>query len=87
MIYFLVLAGALWLIGRAMGAPRRARFLMIALLYVAFLALMVVLPEAHPLRAAIGGSLAEWLVLGGLVGAVLGAMLVVWLWQKVRRRK
>ncbi len=71
MIYFLVLAGALWLTGRAMQAPRSARFLMIALLYVVFLALMVVLPEGHALRGAIGGSLAEWLVLGGLVGAVI----------------
>ncbi len=71
MIYFLLLAAGLWLVGRAMRAPRRARFLMIALLYVVFLALMVVLPEAHPLRVAIGGSLAEWLVLGGLVGAVI----------------
>ena len=71
MIYFLLLAGALWLIGRAMRTPRRARLLMIALLYVVFLVFMVVLPDGHPVRAAMGGSLAEWLVLGGLVGAVI----------------
>ncbi len=40
---------------------------MLALLYVAVLALQVVLPPGHPLREATGGSAAHWLVLGGFV--------------------
>ncbi|MDJ1007639.1 MAG: HesA/MoeB/ThiF family protein [Paracoccaceae bacterium] len=70
MTLFLVLAGALWVLGRLMNAPVNARLLMIALLYVAVLAANVGLPPGHPLREATGGSAAEWLVLGGLGATV-----------------
>jgi molybdopterin/thiamine biosynthesis adenylyltransferase len=72
MVWFLVCAAALWGLGRLLGAPSAARWLMIALLYVGVLALQVALPDAHPARAAFGGSLGEWLVLGGLAAAVFG---------------
>ncbi len=66
MVVVLAMAAGLWVLGRAFGAPVSARLLMIALLYVAVLAAIIVLPDGHPLAAALGGSAAEWLVLGGL---------------------
>lgn len=70
MILVLGLAALLWGIGHAMGAPRAARLYMIALLYVAVLALHFVLPNGHPLRMATGESPAFWLILGGFAGLI-----------------
>jgi len=70
MALVLVLAAGLWFFGRFIGAPHSARFQMIALLYVAVLALNVALPPGHPLREATGGSAGEWVVLGVLGAAV-----------------
>src|SRR6056297_2297803 len=70
MALVLVLAAGLWFFGRFIGAPVTARFQMIALLYVAVLALNVALPPGHPLREATGGSAGEWVVLGVLGAAV-----------------
>ncbi|MEL6588303.1 MAG: HesA/MoeB/ThiF family protein, partial [Pseudomonadota bacterium] len=72
MILFLILAGGLWGLGALMKAPYQARFLMIALLYVAVLFAIVALPQGHPISAQFGGSAEPWLVLGGL--AVLIAL-------------
>ncbi|RVV96730.1 HesA/MoeB/ThiF family protein [Mesobaculum littorinae] len=66
----LVLAAVLWGVGAVLGTPRRTRWTMIGLLYLAVLFAHAVLPEGHPLRTTLGGSLAEWLVLGGLVALV-----------------
>src|SRR6056297_2044740 len=70
MALVLVLAAGLWFFGRFIGAPVTARFQMIALLYVAVLAVNVALPPGHPLREATGGSAGEWVVLGVLGAAV-----------------
>lgn len=75
MIAVLILAAALWWLGRLFGASREARLILLALLYVGVLALLVVLPDAHPLRLRLGGSVAVWLVLGG-------AGLIVWGYAK-----
>ncbi len=58
------LAAMLWGIGAAMRAPVQARLIMVGLLYVAVLALHIVLPDGHPLRIATGGGPAFWLLLG-----------------------
>ncbi|MCU4654420.1 HesA/MoeB/ThiF family protein [Roseibacterium sp. SDUM158016] len=71
MLFVLFLAAALWGLGHLMGAPRAARINMLGLLYVAVLALQVVLPEGHPARELTGGSPALWLILGGFVALVL----------------
>ena len=71
MILVLALAAALWGVGAMMGAPRAVRLNMVLLLYVAVLALHLVLPDAHPLRMATGESAALWLILGGFVVVVL----------------
>lgn len=75
MVFFLGLAFGLWMLGHFLGTPRSARWLMIGLLYVLVLALAVILPETHPLRQLVGGSAAEWVALGILVG-------VVWLYRQ-----
>ena len=71
MIAFLVIAGALWALGAAMKAPRNARWLMIALLYVVVLMIEVGLPEGSAPRELFGGSPAPWIITGVLVALVL----------------
>lgn len=70
MALVLALAAALWALGHAVGAPHKARWLMLGLLYVGVLAVQVAFPEGHALRQATGGSAGEWLVIGGLAAAV-----------------
>lgn len=72
MILFLILAGALWLLGGMTGAPQRMRWTMIGMLYLAVLAALLILPAGHGLRTSLGGSFGEWLVLGGIVALILG---------------
>ncbi|MEM6940147.1 MAG: molybdopterin-synthase adenylyltransferase MoeB [Pseudomonadota bacterium] len=67
MLLGLLLGTAIWFGGGWMGAPRDARILFLALLYVAILGIQVGFPEYHPLRVATGGSAALWLVLGGFL--------------------
>ncbi len=75
MAMVLVIAAALWFVGHLTRAPYAARFLMLGLLYIAVLALQIILPDGHPLREATGGSAGEWFVVG-----LLGAL--VWLYSK-----
>ena len=72
MILFLTLAVGLWVLGHQMGTPKRARWIMIGLLYVVVLVLLVLLPESHALRRSLGESFAEWGALGGLALVVMG---------------
>ncbi|MVX50800.1 molybdopterin biosynthesis protein, partial [Rhodobacter sphaeroides] len=65
-----LLAVVLWGLGWAFGVPGRLRLLMLACLWLAVVLAHLLLPEAHPLRAATGGRAEPWLVLGGV--AVLG---------------
>ena len=73
------LAAALWAIGHWMKVPVTARQSMVGLLFLAVLALQIILADGHPLREATGGSAGEWLVLAGL--AVL-----VWLYSTGLKR-
>ncbi len=75
MALVLVLAAALWGLGRMLRLPVSGRLLMIALLYVGVLMVQVAFPAGHPLREATGGSAGEWLVLGGLAA-------IVWLYAR-----
>ena len=72
MMLFLFLCGGVWLLGRFMNAPTSARWQMIGLIYVAFLAINVALPPNNPLRIATGGDGKLWLVMGGLAAAAYG---------------
>ena len=71
MIAFLAIAAGLWGLGAAIGAPRQARWLMIALLYVVVLMIEVGLPEGAGPRALFGGSAGPWVVAGILAALVL----------------
>lgn len=71
MLLVLLLAGLLWGLGAAMKVPRRARWIMLGLLYVAVLAVHVALPEGHPLRLSLGRDPALWLFLGAVAALVL----------------
>ncbi len=83
MLLVLIIAGALWGIGHLMGAPKRARLVMLGLLFAAVLGLHLVLPDGHPVRLATGESAAPWLILGG--GVALGLVYRAGL-ARLRRR-
>ncbi|MGB5558584.1 MAG: HesA/MoeB/ThiF family protein [Paracoccaceae bacterium] len=70
MLWFLILAAGLWLLGHLTSAPARARLGMIGLLYLAIVLALLVLPDGNPLRQTLGGSLGEWLLVGGLVALI-----------------
>jgi molybdopterin/thiamine biosynthesis adenylyltransferase len=70
MALVLVLMAALWGLGHWLGTPKQARWTMIALLFIAVLAVQIALPPGNALREATGGSAGEWLVLAGLAGLI-----------------
>ena len=65
MLLVLLMAAALWGIGAFMGAPHRARWTMISLLWAAVMGAHLLLPDGHPLRMATGESPALWALIGG----------------------
>ncbi|CUH54338.1 HesA/MoeB/ThiF family protein [Shimia marina] len=83
MLLVLAMAAGLWAIGWIMGAPKSARWAMIALLYMAVVGVQIGFPVEHPLVIATGGSLAMWLLLGGAVALVLAYSSML---QRLRRR-
>lgn len=70
MIVVFSLAGLLWSIGWAIGAPRNIRFMMITLLMIAVVSLHIVLPDGHVLRENTGREPALWIfiIVFGLAG-------------------
>ncbi|SEK37788.1 Molybdopterin or thiamine biosynthesis adenylyltransferase [Roseivivax marinus] len=83
MLLVLFIAAMLWGIGHYMGTPRSARLYMLGLLFLAVLALQVVLPAGHPAREATGGSAGQWLVAAGLVALIVAYRAVL---KRVRAR-
>lgn len=71
MIMVLAMAAALWVIGAVMGAPLRARWIMIVVLFAGVIAAQLALPDGHPLRVATGGDVRLWLLIAGLIGMAL----------------
>jgi molybdopterin/thiamine biosynthesis adenylyltransferase len=76
MILVGVMAAVLWGIGAVMGAPLRARWGMLGVLFGAVLTVQVLLPDGHPLREATGSDPALWLMLAGF-GALIWAYRLV----------
>ena len=66
-----IMAAVLWGIGALMGAPMRARWSMVGLLWAAVLGAHLVLPDGHPLRMATGESPALWALIGGAAALVI----------------
>jgi len=71
MLLVLTMAAALWGIGIVTKTPVGPRLTMIAILYLAVVAMHLVLPDGNPLRTATGHSAAPWLMLGGAIGLTL----------------
>ncbi|WGH80017.1 HesA/MoeB/ThiF family protein [Jannaschia ovalis] len=71
MMLVLIVGAAIWGLGMWLKTPVIARLYMLGLLYVAVLFVMFALPPGHPLREQLGGGPGQWLVLGGLVAAIL----------------
>lgn len=71
MIFVLGLAGVLYGVGGLMGASKRARWLMIAGLYLLVLLAQLNLPEGNPIRTLTGNSRDFWLLIGGFAAIVL----------------
>ena len=69
------MAAVLWAVGAIMGAPRRARWMMIGVLLAAVIVIQLILPDGHPLRDATGGDVRLWLLL-----AVFGALVWTYRW-------
>lgn len=65
MLRILILAALIWWGGRFLGLPRNLRLGLLAVLFIAVLAVQLTLPDGHPLREGTGGSVAPWLMLGG----------------------
>lgn len=70
MTLVLALAALLWGLGHILRMPNNARFLMIALLYVAVLLVLTLFPSGHPLKTALGGDNSDWVTLGFLVAVI-----------------
>ena len=77
MLGLLVLAAAVWFGGHALDVPKRVRWGILGLLYLAVLAGLWLSPDA--LGPRLGGGAGEWLVLG-----VAG--LAIWAYSKLLRR-
>ena len=72
MILVFTLAAGLWGLGWALRAPHKQRWAMIAVLWLAVMAINLVLSPDHVLRRMTGGDFRVWLVLGGVFGLILG---------------
>jgi len=66
MLRILFLAAMIWWGGRFLGLPKALRSALLAVLFAAVLIIQITLPEGHGLREATGGSLALWLLSGGI---------------------
>ncbi|MBB5720484.1 molybdopterin/thiamine biosynthesis adenylyltransferase [Loktanella ponticola] len=77
MIMVAAMAAVLWGTGMAMGTPKRARWIMIALLLSLVIVIQIALPDRHPLREATGGDVRLWtLILAfGAIGFVYRRLL------------
>jgi molybdopterin/thiamine biosynthesis adenylyltransferase len=69
---FIVMALAIWGIGRWLGAPVRQRWTLIGALWGAIVLAHLVLPEGAAIRTATAGQVEPWLALGVAFAALAG---------------
>lgn len=72
MMVVFAMAAVLWGTGMAMGTPKRARWVMIGILFAAVILIQVTLPNGHPLREATGGDVRLWALLLAFGGIAIG---------------
>ena len=72
MMMVAAMAAVLWGTGVAMDTPKRARWIMIALLLLVVIAIQIIFPDGHPLREATGGDARLWAVVIALGGLIWG---------------
>ena len=83
MIVVLFMAAFLWGSGMVMGAPKRARWIMIAVLLACVTVAQFVLPEGHVVREATGSDPRLWPFLTALGAIAYGYRIVL---RKVKQR-
>lgn len=71
MLFVLLAAVGLFVMGHFMKVSMRARWLMVGLLYVAVMFVQLLFPEGHALKQALGGTKEEWLAVGLLAAVVV----------------
>lgn len=71
MLLVLSLVGLIWVLGWLTKTPKRARFIMIGVLFAVVMLLQIALPDGHPLREATGESPDLWLLLAAAIGVIL----------------
>ncbi|MBM1220129.1 HesA/MoeB/ThiF family protein [Ponticoccus sp. SC2-23] len=85
MILVGVMIATLWGIGWVMGAPVRARLIMIGILMAGVMIIQLTLPQGHPLREATGSDPRLWLLLVAFAVAVwLYRRGLLWLRDRAR---
>jgi hypothetical protein len=72
MLVVFSMAAFLWVFGMITQTPKQARWIMIGLLFVAVLAVHIILPNGHPLREGTGGDARLWILLAAFRGACSG---------------
>lgn len=72
MAWIFALALGLWLAGRVLDWPPSRTWLLIIGLWLAIIAVHLVLPPSNPLRLATGGGAQVWLVAGAIVALIAG---------------
>ena len=83
MLLVLGLAAAIWGVGALAGQSRDRRYLVLGVLFGAVIGLNLLLPPANPIRQAIGGSAAPWVLLTAFVLLVIGYS---WVLNRLRIR-
>ena len=71
MLLVLSLVGLIWVLGWLTKTPKRARVIMIGVLFAVVMLLQIALPDGHPLREATGESPVLWLLLAAAIGVIL----------------
>lgn len=77
MLIVILIACGIYGFGAYFGAPRMQRWTLIGVLFAAVVGVLLVFPETHSLRIALGGTAVPYLILAGFSALVFGYRLVL----------